>query len=186
MAVQPIPPGMHTVTPHLVVRGAAKAIDFYKKAFDAKEEARLPGPNGMIMHASIRIGDSSVMLMDESPEWKAVGPLSLRGSPVTIHLYVNDADDVRVGAHGRRETDHADGRHVLGRPLRRGRGSVRPLLVHCDAHARRSGEGNPGGVEEGLDVARARRGSFAISLKSDNRGHAWPPPVWPIGGKCFA
>ena len=92
MAVQPIPPGMHTVTPHLVVRGAAKAIDFYKKAFDAKEEARLPGPNGMIMHASIRIGDSSVMLMDESPEWKAVGPLSLRGSPVTIHLYVNDAD----------------------------------------------------------------------------------------------
>lgn len=92
MAVQPIPPGMHTVTPHLVVRGAAKAIDFYKKAFDAKEESRLPGPNGTLMHASIRIGDSSVMLMDESPEWKSVGPQSLKGSPVTIHLYVNDAD----------------------------------------------------------------------------------------------
>ena len=92
MAVQPIPAGMHTVTPHLVVRGAAKAIDFYKKAFDAKENARLPGPNGTIMHAEIRIGDSSVMLMDESPEWKSVGPQTLKGSPVTIHLYVNDAD----------------------------------------------------------------------------------------------
>lgn len=92
MAVQPIPPGMHTVTPHLVVRGAAKAIDFYKKAFDAKEESRLPGPNGTLMHAEIRIGDSHVMLMDESPEWKSVGPQTLKGSPVTIHLYVNDAD----------------------------------------------------------------------------------------------
>ena len=92
MAVQPIPPGMHTVTPHLVVRGAAKAIDFYKKAFDAREESRLPGPNGTLMHASIRIGDSSVMLMDESPEWKSVGPQSLKGSPVTIHLYVKDVD----------------------------------------------------------------------------------------------
>jgi PhnB protein len=92
MAVQPIPPGMHTVTPHLVVRGAAKAIDFYKRAFDAKEESRLPGPNGTLMHASIRIGDSSVMLMDESPEWKSVGPQSLKGTPVTIHLYVNDVD----------------------------------------------------------------------------------------------
>ena len=92
MAVQPIPPGMHTVTPHLIVRGAAKAIEFYKKAFGATEEARLPGPNGMLMHASIRIGDSSVMLMDESPEGKALGPQSLKGTPVTIHLSVKDAD----------------------------------------------------------------------------------------------
>ena len=92
MAVQPIPPGMHTVTPHLVVRGAAKAIDFYKKAFDAKEASRLPGPNGTIMHAEISIGDSHVMLMDESPEWKSVAPPTLKGTPVTIHLYVPDAD----------------------------------------------------------------------------------------------
>ena len=92
MAVQPIPSGMHTVTPHLVVRGAAKAIDFYKKAFDAREESRLPGPNGTLMHAEIRIGDSHVMLMDESPEWKSVAPQTLKGSPVTIHLYVKDAD----------------------------------------------------------------------------------------------
>ena len=92
MAVQPIPQGMHTVTPHLVVRGAAKAIDFYKKAFDAKEASRLPGPNGTIMHAEIQIGDSHVMLMDESPEWKSVAPQTLKGSPVTIHIYVADVD----------------------------------------------------------------------------------------------
>ena len=92
MAVQPIPPGMHTVTPHLVVRGAAKAIDFYKKAFDAREAARLPGPNGTLMHAETVIGDSHVMLMDESPEWKSIGPQTLKGTPVTIHLYVKDAD----------------------------------------------------------------------------------------------
>lgn len=92
MAVQPIPPGMHSVTPHLVIRGAAKAIEFYKKAFGAVEEARLPGPNGTLMHASIRIGDSCVMLMDESPEWKSIGPQTLKGTPVTMHLYVKDAD----------------------------------------------------------------------------------------------
>src|SRR5687767_15101808 len=148
MAVQPIPPGMHTVTPHLVVRGAAKAIDFYKKAFDAKEGARLPGPNGTIMHAEIQIGDSHVMLMDESPEWKSVGPQTLKGSPVTIHLYVNDADqDLRHRAEGRRETDHADGRQVLGRPLRRARGSVRALLVDRHAQARCFREGDPGSGE---------------------------------------
>jgi len=92
MAVQPIPPGMHSVTPHLVVKGAADAIEFYKKAFDAKEQSRLPGPNGTLMHAEMTIGDSHVMLMDESPEWKSVGPKTLKGSPVTIHLYVKDAD----------------------------------------------------------------------------------------------
>ena len=90
--VNPIPEGMHTVTPHLVCAGAADAIEFYKKAFGAVEVARLPGPNGKVMHASIRIGDSSIMLMDEAPEWKALGPRALEGTPVTIHLYVEDAD----------------------------------------------------------------------------------------------
>jgi uncharacterized glyoxalase superfamily protein PhnB len=89
---------MHTVTPHLVVRGAAKAIDFYKKAFDAREAARLSGPNDTIMHAEILIGDSHVMLMDESPEYKAVGPQTLKGSPVTIHLYVDNVDAFVAGA----------------------------------------------------------------------------------------
>ena len=96
--VNPIPNGMHTVTPHLVCAGAAEAIEFYKKAFNATETSRLPGPNGMLMHASIRIGDSTVMLVDEMPEHGALGPRSLKGSPVTIHLYVEDADTVAARA----------------------------------------------------------------------------------------
>src|SRR3990167_3117237 len=67
--VKPIPEGMHSVTPHLVCAGAADAIEFYKKAFGAIEMARLPGPDGKLMHAMIRIGDSAVMLVDENPEW---------------------------------------------------------------------------------------------------------------------
>jgi len=89
-----IPQGMHSVTPHLVCAGAAKAIEFYKQAFGATEEARMPGPDGRLMHASVKIGDSSVMLVDEMPEWGALGPKSLKGSPVTIHLYVEDVDAV--------------------------------------------------------------------------------------------
>jgi uncharacterized glyoxalase superfamily protein PhnB len=87
-----IPQGMHSVTPHLVCAGAAQAIEFYKKAFGAVEEARLPGSDGKLMHAMIRIGDSQIMLADEMPEWGSLGPKALKGSPVTIHLYVDDAD----------------------------------------------------------------------------------------------
>jgi len=83
---------MHTVTPHLVCAGAVDAIEFYKKAFGAVEGGRLPGPNGRLMHAMIRIEGSAVMLVDEMPEWGALGPKSLKGSPVTIHLYVEDVD----------------------------------------------------------------------------------------------
>jgi uncharacterized glyoxalase superfamily protein PhnB len=90
--VKPIPDGMHTVTPHLVCNGAASAIEFYKKAFSAVELARLPGPGGKLMHAMIRIGDSAVMLVDEFPDQGGLGPKSLKGSPVTIHLYVEDVD----------------------------------------------------------------------------------------------
>ena len=91
-AVRPIPPGMRTVTPHLICAGAAEAIAFYKKAFSAVELSRIPGSDGKVMHASIRIGDSVIMLNDEMPEWGSLGPKSLKGSPVTIHLYVEDAD----------------------------------------------------------------------------------------------
>ena len=91
-SVNPIPEGMHTVTPHLVCAGAGAAIDFYKKAFGATETSRMPGPGGKLMHASIRIGDSSVMLVDEMPEWGSLGPKVLKGSPVVIHLYVDDVD----------------------------------------------------------------------------------------------
>lgn len=91
---QPIPEGMHSVTPHLVCEGAAEAIEFYKKAFGATEGGRLPGPGGKIMHAQIRIGGSAVMLVDDFPEWGSHGPKALKGSPVTIHLYVPDVDAV--------------------------------------------------------------------------------------------
>jgi uncharacterized glyoxalase superfamily protein PhnB len=90
---QPIPSDMHVVTPHLVCAGAAQAIEFYKKAFGATEEARLPGPDGKkLMHAMIRINGAAVMLVDEMPEWGALGPKALKGSSVTIHLYVENAD----------------------------------------------------------------------------------------------
>jgi len=91
-AVKPIPDGMRSLTPHIVCAGAADAIEFYKRAFNAKEEGRLSGPDGKIMHAMVRIGDSALMLVDEMPKWGALGPKSLKGSPVTIHLYVEDAD----------------------------------------------------------------------------------------------
>jgi len=91
---KPIPEGMHSVTPHLVCAGAADAIAFYQKAFEAVELARMPGPQGKLMHAEIRIGDSAVMLVDEFPDWGALGPKALKGSPVTIHLYVENVDAV--------------------------------------------------------------------------------------------
>jgi len=91
-ATKPIPDGMHSLTPHLICKGAAAAIEFYKAAFGAVELTRMPGPGGKLMHASVRIGDSTLMLVDESPEWEMFGPTSLKGSPVTIHLYVKDAD----------------------------------------------------------------------------------------------
>jgi PhnB protein len=90
--VKPIPEGMHTVTPHLVCAGAADAIEFYKKAFSAVEMGRMAGPQGKLLHGAIRIGDSTVMLADEFPDWGSFGPKSLKGSPVTIHIYVEDVD----------------------------------------------------------------------------------------------
>lgn len=98
--VKKIPDGMHTVTPHLICAGAADAIEFYKKAFNAKEKGRIPGPNVKLMHAAIQIGDSTVMLVDEMPEWGALGPKALKGSPVAIHLYVEDVDAFTAQAVG--------------------------------------------------------------------------------------
>ena len=90
----PIPDGHHSITPHLVIKGASDAIAFYQKAFGAKEIYRMPmpGPDGAIrlMHAEIEIGDSKVFIADEFPEWGSAGPGA--SSPVTIHLYVTDAD----------------------------------------------------------------------------------------------
>jgi uncharacterized glyoxalase superfamily protein PhnB len=91
-AVKPIPEGMHSLTPHLICAGAADAIKFYALAFGAVEQVRLPGPDGKLMHASVKIGDSILMLVDEMAGCAMIGPRSLKGSPVVIHLYVPDVD----------------------------------------------------------------------------------------------
>ncbi|MDR5831084.1 VOC family protein [Caballeronia sp. LP006] len=91
-AVNPIPPGMRSLTPHLTCAGAAEAIDFYVRAFNAVELGRLPGPDGKLMHAMVKIGDSVLMLVDENPTFGMLGPKAIKGSPVTIHLYVDDVD----------------------------------------------------------------------------------------------
>src|SRR5256885_10405988 len=93
-AVKPIPDGMHSLSAHLICAGAAEAIEFYKRAFNAVEVTRLPGPDGKLMHAAVRIGDSTLMLVDENPQWGSLGPRSLKGSPVVVHLYVPDVDAV--------------------------------------------------------------------------------------------
>ena len=92
--VKPIPDGYHTVTPYLALRDAARAIEFYKKAFGAKEELRISGPGGKIGHAEIVIGDSHIMLADEHPERGHLGPQSRGGSTVSIMLYLENVDTV--------------------------------------------------------------------------------------------
>jgi PhnB protein len=91
--VKPIPDGYHTVTPSLVLKGAAQAIEFYKKAFGATEHFRMPGPDGKsLMHAELKIGDSIVMLADEQPERGCKAPTSVGASTGSLFLYVKDVD----------------------------------------------------------------------------------------------
>ena len=92
MAVKPIPDGYHTVTPYLIVNGAARAIEFYRQAFGAVESARLESPDGRVGHAEVKIGTSTIMLADEFPEMRIVGPEALGGSPISLLLYVEDVD----------------------------------------------------------------------------------------------
>lgn len=94
-SVQPIPKGRASLIPHIVCAGAAEAIEFYKKAFDAKELSRMSSPDGRLMHAELEIGGSVVFLADDFPEYcngKSESPLSLKGTPVTLHRYVSDCD----------------------------------------------------------------------------------------------
>lgn len=90
--VKPIPDGYHTVTPYLIVKGAASAIDFYKKAFGATELFRFATPDGKVGHAELKIGDSPIMLADEAPEMDARSPHTLGGTAMSILLYVADVD----------------------------------------------------------------------------------------------
>jgi PhnB protein len=92
--VKKIPDGYSAVTPYLTVKGAAQALEFYKKAFGAEEVMRMPMPDGKIAHAEIRIGGSVVMLHDESPQWNAFSPQTIGDSGSSIMLYVHDVDAV--------------------------------------------------------------------------------------------
>jgi PhnB protein len=93
-AIKPVPDGYHTATPYLVVTNAAKAIEFYKRAFEATELMRLAAPGDKIRHAEIRIGDSPIMLADEYPDYNALSPQTIGGTAVSIMLYVEDVDTV--------------------------------------------------------------------------------------------
>ena len=92
--VKPIPEGYHSITPYLIVKGAAKAIDFYKAAFGATELFRMAQPDGRVGHAEVRIGDSVVMLADEHPDMGARSPQTIGGTPLSLLLYVPDVDAV--------------------------------------------------------------------------------------------
>ena len=92
--VLPIPAGYHSVTPYLSIKGAAHAIEFYKRAFGAREKLRMESGPGKVGHAELRIGDSIVMLADEHAEIDFLGPQSRGGTSVTLHLYVKDCDAV--------------------------------------------------------------------------------------------
>lgn len=92
------PAQYHTVTPYLIVEGAAVAIQFYQDIFGAKEMMRMPGPNGRIMHAELQIGDARIMLADEFPDMNIRGPRSLGGTPITLLVYVEDVDAITAKA----------------------------------------------------------------------------------------
>ncbi|MGA9393579.1 MAG: VOC family protein [Candidatus Sulfotelmatobacter sp.] len=101
MAAKPIPEGYHTITPSLTVRDAARAIEFYKRAFGAVEKGVMKGPDGKVMHAELRIGDSLVMLADEFPQFGSLSPQSIGGTGTGLHIYVEDVDsafDQAIGA----------------------------------------------------------------------------------------
>ena len=96
----PIPDGYPRVTPYLIVDGAAAAIDFYTSVLGATERMRMEGPDARVGHAELEIGDSVIMLADEHPEIDALGPRSVGGTPVSLHVYVEDADSVFERAIG--------------------------------------------------------------------------------------
>jgi len=92
--VKPVPEGLHSLNVHITVKDAATAIEYYRRAFGAQELSRSPMPNGKLIHAAIRIGDSTMYLNDEFPEMGALAPETVGGTPVTLTLYVDDADAV--------------------------------------------------------------------------------------------
>jgi PhnB protein len=132
-ATSPIPAGYHSVTPYLCVKGAAKAIEFYVKAFGATEQLRMGQPDGRIGHAEIQIGDSRIMLADEFPERGFLAPKGGERVPVMLHIYLADVDAVfarALDAGAKSVRPIAD--QFYWRPRRHARRPVRSLLVRRD------------------------------------------------------
>ena len=155
--VKPIPDNYHSVTPYLVVDGAAKAIDFYKRAFGATELMRMPAPEDKIGHAEIKIGDSVVMLCDAMKEMGQKSPKTLGGTPVTLLIYSEDVDATVAGALKAGAADPAAGRGpVLGRPHGWRHRPVRPSVVRRDPHRGRVPRGD--GAADGSVGHRAQVG----------------------------
>src|SRR5258707_3272499 len=114
-SVQPIPTGFHSVTPYLVVNDAVRAIDFYQRAFGAKQTVRMDGPDGKIGHAELTIGDSKIMLADEMPHSGCRSPRSLSGTTCGIFSYVPNVDSVfHQALSARRRSARPVPTHVLG------------------------------------------------------------------------
>ena len=90
--VKPIPDGYHSVTPYLIIKGASDAIDFYATVFGTTERMRMPMPDGKVGHAELELGDSVIMLADEFPDMGIKSPTTIGGSPVNVHVYVDDVD----------------------------------------------------------------------------------------------
>jgi PhnB protein len=156
--VKPIPEGYHSVTPYLILSAASDAIAFYKRALGAAEVMRMDDPSGKIHHAEISIGGSRIMLADEHPEIEALSPKTIGGSPVSIHLYVDDVDaavERAVAAGAKLIRPVAD--QFYGDRVGRDRGPVRLPLVHRDPQ---------GGSDDGRDPP-ARCGAIELSLQSD-------------------
>ena len=161
------PDDMSPVSPHLICRGAADAIDFYVKAFGAVERRRTEASNGKIMNAVIEFEGASIMLVDENLDYGMKGPLAYDGSPVSLHVYVPDVDDFVTRAEqaggtiimprGRRAGIPA-GRPVLGRPFRDDARSLRPCLVVRDPQVHPdAGRTEGGGDGRGRQRRRLRQ-----------------------------
>jgi PhnB protein len=135
MSVSPVPSGYHSVTPYLIIDGAASALAWYVLVFGAREVMRLSAPEGKIGHAEIQIGDSRVMIADQSAESEARGPASFGGSPVSLHVYVSDVDAIVARAVA---ADAEVKKSCAGQVLRGSHGygarSVRSHLAHFHAY----------------------------------------------------
>ena len=182
-AKKAVPEGHHTVTPQLTLDNTARAIDWYKKALGAEEVARAVGPDGKIMHAEIRIGDSLIMLNDEIGGGKS--PKAIGGSPASLWIYVEDCDSlfnraVAAGGAGASRTDGADGRPVLGRS----RGYVHRSAWLSVDHRDAQGGSDTAGDEAAHGRLHETRGGAAGAPVISSNGRSSARRNWVTAFKC--